>query len=147
MFYPQTLTDNKFLENFKDIREKYNYKLAQGVYIKKPNAIYPRLKDSKKRGHRSAEEVINDLCTGLIPDPPFTIIYDIMKSNEIRYDHIDDIYYSNQLLSFINLSTNKPILRPKNKLSNIMKQIKEANFNGQELTEISKYVCSLPCGQ
>lgn len=147
MFYPQTLKDNKMLENFKDIREKYIWKISQDVYVKKANAIYPRLKESKKRGQRSAEEVINDLCTGLIPDPPFTIIYDIMKNIEIKYDHTNEIYYTDQLLSFINLSTNVPILRPKNKLTNILKQIKDANFNGHQLTEISKYVCSLPCGQ
>ncbi len=147
MFFPQTKTDNTFLGNFKDIREKYRYKISQNVYIKKPNALYPRLAGSKKRGKRSADEVIQDLCNGLIPNAPFTIIYDIMKEIEIRYDHEDDIYYSDQLLSFINLSTNKPILKPKNKLSHVKKIIKDSNFNGMELTEISKYVCSLPCGQ
>ena len=77
MYYPQTKTDNKILANFKDIRNKYLFKLNQGIYIKKSNSIYPRISTSNNRGKRSALEVINDLCLGLIYNPPFEIIFDI----------------------------------------------------------------------
>ena len=147
MYYPQTKTDNKILANFKDIRNKYLFKLNQGIYIKKSNSIYPRISTSNNRGKRSALEIINDLCLGLIYNPPFEIIFDIMKDVTISCDHDNGLYYSDDLLSFINLEPKKVLLNPTNKLNDILYQIKQANFNGDELTQISKFVCSLPIGR
>jgi len=147
MYYPQTKTDNKILANFKDIRNKYLFKLNQGIYIKKSNSIYPRISTSNNRGKRSALEIINDLCLGLIYNPPFEIIFDIMKDVTISCDDENGLYYSDDLLSFINLEPKKVLLNPTNKLNDILYQIKQANFNGDELTQISKFVCSLPIGR
>ncbi len=147
MYYPQTKTDNKILANFKDIRNKYLFKLNQGIYIKKNNSIYPRISTSNNRGKRSADEIIKDLCLGLIYNPPFEIIFDIMKDVTISCDDANGIYYSDDLLSFINLEPKKILLNPTNKLDDILYQIKQSKFNGDELTQISKFVCSLPIGQ
>ncbi len=136
MFYPQTKLDNTILGNFKDIRNKYLFKLDQGIYIKKKNSIYPRLSTSTKRGKRSADEIIKDLCEGLITDPPFSIIYDIMKDIKISYE--DGNYYSDSLLSFINLSK----IKPKSNLQNILDLIKESDLTDSQLYEINKIVCS-----
>ncbi len=144
MYYPQTKEDNKTLETFKDIIGKYTYKISQELYIKKHNSLYPRLKDSKKRGKAAALEIIDDLCHGLIDTPPFSIIYDIMNKYEITYDHKADLYCCEWKLSFINLDTNIPILNQNNKLSMILDLIKQSKFNGDELNEISKYVMWLP---
>ncbi len=146
-YYPQTKIDNIYLNNFKDIQQKYKFKIQEGLYIKKKNSKYPRLSISNKRGKRGAEEVINDLCRGLISDPPFSIIYDIMNDIKINYDYEHRISYSDHTLSFINLSTQEKLLNPKNNLQNIFNIIKQSNFNEFELSEISKYVCSLSCGQ
>lgn len=147
MFYPQTKSDNDKLENFKAIREKYKTKLEQGHIVKKSNSIYPRLLDSKKRGKRSAEEVVDHLCIGLLEKPHFSIIYDIIKDNiNIHYDEEAKCFFSNQLLSFINLSPNTPLFNQNSKLSAILKQIREAKFNAQQLTDISKFVMRLSIG-
>ena len=143
MFYPQNENDNKLLENFKDIVEKYKYKINQGVYIKKANALYPRLSSSQKRGKRSAEEVIKDLCDGLIPNIHFCIIYDIMSDIEIKYDTEYNIFYSNRLVSFINLINKIPIFNTKSKILKIKKEIKNANFNGEQLNELCKFITGL----
>lgn len=144
MFYPQTKSDNDKLENFKAIRDKYKTKLQEGHIIKKANSIYPRLDETKKRGKRSAEEVVEHLCIGLIDNPHFSIIYDIIKDNiEINYDENSKCFYSTQLLSFINLSPNTPLFNQNTKLSDILKQIKDAKFNAQQLTDISKFVMRL----
>jgi len=143
MFYPQTKSDSVILMNFKAIKDKYRVKLESGHIIKKPNGIYPRLLDSKNRGKRSAEEVIKSLCQGLINDPPFSIIYDIMKDMEIKYDDDYDVYKCDQLLSFINLSNETPAFNKSTRLDFVKKYISESNFNPYQLSDISKYVCRL----
>ena len=145
MFYPQTINDNKLLESFKDIIEKYKFKIDKGLYIKKHNSLYPRLQNTKKRGKSAGLEVIHDLCVGLIDEPHFNIIFDIMKTDiEITFDKKLDCYKSSHLLSFINLSLNETILNPNTDLKTIKNMIRNGKFTATELTEISKLVMGLP---
>ena len=93
---------------FNDIINKYNFKLREGLIVKKANATYPRLVNTQLRGKRSATEVLKSLTQGIIDNAPFSMIYDIMKTQKL-YNH-RRLYRQapTSYLSFINLSPEKP---------------------------------------
>ena len=155
MFYAQTEEDNKVLENFNDVITKYNIKLGAGLIVKKPNSIYPRLSNSDKRGKRGAQEVINNLCDGLLKDPPFSIIFDIMKIKGMT--RVNGYLCCPQMLCFLNLSCESPkfsshIFKMKNlikknhnnKIGLICKMIELCEFKLEEINEVNKFL--MRCG-
>ena len=107
MYYAQTPSDQILLENFKDVVNKYNSLVVDGLIIFPKNALYPRLSISHARGKRAALQLINTLCKNLIPDPPPTILHDIRKA-EFDYDDTYDILTSKRYVSFMTLHHKVP---------------------------------------
>jgi len=152
MFYAQTESDHQKLSEFSSICTKYNQKKKEGLIILQKNARYPRLSTSKLRGIKGCEQLINSLCEGLLYEPPFEIIYDIMHQ-DLGYNQEYDIVYSNKELSFINLSNTIPeyvlqgdeyyiakLINSKNKVENIKRFIKLAKFELNEINNICHYL-------
>lgn len=154
MYYAQCKADNELLLKFNDIINKYNYKLREGLIVKKANATYPRLVNTQLRGKRSAQEVLNTLTQGILSDVPFSMIYDIMKTQKL---FISDSYVAcPHPLSFVNLSLTKPdwddenFLIKKlvekykdNKLSLIHKILDKCDFKLEEINEVNNYLMRL----
>jgi len=107
MYYAQTPSDQILLENFKDVVNKYNSLVVDGLIIFPKNALYPRLSISHARGKRAALQLINTLCKNLIVDPPPTILHDIRKA-EFDYDDMYDILTSKRYVSFMTLHHKVP---------------------------------------
>ena len=154
MFYAQSKKDNELLHRFNDIINKYNFKLREGLIVKKANATYPRLVNTQLRGKRSATEVLKSLTQGIIDNAPFSMIYDIMKTQKL-YNQ-DGYIGSPNLLSFINLSPEKPqwddeaiIIRKliknnhNNKIGLIKRIMSKCDFNLEEINEVNNFLMRL----
>tara|TARA_R110000824_G_scaffold347197_1_gene533991 strand:- start:1618 stop:2121 length:504 start_codon:yes stop_codon:yes gene_type:complete len=156
MYYAQTKTDEIKLNNFRAVITKYHVKLLEGIIIKKPNAIYPRLICSKLRGIKAGDQLVKNLCDGLINNADPSILFDIIN-NEIGINLEYNIPFSSNKLSFINLQQNIPnyILRDddyyidklicnnytsQKKLQLIQSVIKKSNLNFDEINNICHFL-------
>jgi hypothetical protein len=154
MYYAQSKKDNELLQQFNDVINKYNFKLREGLIVKKANATYPRLVNTQLRGKRSAVEVLKSLTQGIIDDAPFSMIYDIMKTQKLYCDN--GYIASPHVLTFVNLSLEKPqwddeaIMIKKllqknhnNKIGLIKRILEKCNFTLEDINEVNNYLMRL----
>ena len=106
-YYPQTPRDEVLLDNFRDVVLKYRQLKLDGMIILPTNGTYPRLCISHNRGHRAGMELLNFLCTNLIPNPPITLIYDIQNA-EFCFNKKYELLGSTTPVTFMVLGTNIP---------------------------------------
>jgi len=153
-YYPQTESDEEKLNNFRSVVNKYKMKELDGLIVKKRNATYPRLKCSKLRGAKAGEQLVKNLCDGLIDNADGSIIHDIMDADlGCNIEH--NIPFSHKKLSFINLDDKLPdyilhgddyyiakLLKHKDeKKIGIIKQIiSTANLSLDEINTICHYL-------
>jgi hypothetical protein len=107
MYYPQTESDEEKLHNFRSVVAKYQMKQLDGLIIKPANGKYPRLACSNLRGKRANEQLVKNLCDGLINCAHPSIIYDIMEA-DIGLNTEYNIPFSNKPLSFMCLERGLP---------------------------------------
>ena len=143
MYYAQTKTDEIKLNNFRAVITKYHVKLLEGIIIKKPNAIYPRLICSKLRGIKAGDQLVKNLCDGLINNADPSILFDIINNefdidknpflkNIPNYILRDDDYYIDKLICN-NYTSQK-------KLQLIQSVIKKSNLNFDEINNICHFL-------